>query len=141
MYGDATAVRALAARLRAQAGEIRIEAAQLETLAAGTHWTGMAADAMRASVRVQAHDLGVCADLHDDAAEALELHAREVDRVKELIGAAEHRILRLVDAAAGRVQGLVSHAVPDRLERWALAFAAPAHGSIEWLDVHVPDLW
>jgi hypothetical protein len=141
MYGDATAVRALAARLRTQAEQIRVEAEQLEDLAARTPWTGLAADAMRASVRVQAGDLRICADLHDDAADALERHAREVDRVKELIGATEHRILRLVDAAAGRVQDLVSHAVPDRLERWAVAFAAPPHGSIEWLDVHVPDLW
>ena len=141
MYGDATAVRALAARLRTQADEIRVEAAQLEDLAAHTPWTGVAADAMRASVRVQASDLRVCADLHDDAAEALERHAREVDRAKELIGAAEHRILRLVDVAAGRVQGLVSHALPDRLERWAVTFAAPPRGSLEWLDVHVPDLW
>jgi predicted TIM-barrel enzyme len=141
MYGDATRVRALAVRLRTQADDIRVEAAELERLVARTPWTGMAADAMRAFARVQARDLLVCADLHDEAAEALERHAREVDRVKDLISGTEHRVLALVDATASRVQRVVSHAVPNRLERWAVAFAAPPHGSIEWLDVHVPDLW
>jgi hypothetical protein len=86
-------------------------------------------------------DLQVCADLHDEAADSLERHAGEVDRVKGLIGATEHQVLRLLDAVASGVHGAGSHAVPDPIERWALAFAAPPHGSIGWLHVHVPDLW
>jgi hypothetical protein len=140
VYGDAAVIRTLAARLRRLAEEIRTDATHLDDLAETTPWNGLAAEAMRAAARAHVADLRVCAGLHDDAADALERHAHEVDRVKDVIAAAEHRILGLVDAASRGGRGLLSQVVPDPLERWAAGFAAPARGSIDWLDVHVPDL-
>lgn len=140
MYGDAAVIRAGAGRLRRQAEEIRTDARHLEERTQSTPWNGLAAEAMRAAARAHAAELRVCADLHDEAAEALDRHAREVDRVKSVIAATEQRLLGLVDAASREVHGLVSQVVPGPLEHWAAGFAAPAHGSIRWLDVHVPDL-
>jgi hypothetical protein len=144
MYGDTTVVRALAGRLREQAGEIRAEAASLEAHAEAVEWTGLAADAMRRLARDHAGDLRVCSALHADAADALDRHAREVDRVEQLIASIEHRALAALDGARHAVAGLTDvlpHAVPDPLEHWAHHFVPPAHGSKEWLDVHVPSVW
>ena len=56
---------------------------------------------MRLLARGTPADLRACAALHEDAAEALERHAREVDHLKELIDAVERRVA----AAARRRRG------------------------------------
>ena len=99
MYGDTTTIRALARRLHERADEIRDLAADLTTRADGVPWTGLAADAMRAHTGVRVGGLLRTAGLHDDAAEALERHAREVDRLEELLHDAK-------DLAEGAVDGL-----------------------------------
>ena len=138
MYGDTTAIRALARRLREQGDDIRAEADQLVGQAEAVHWTGLAADTMRLMARRHAGDLRACAALHDDAAEALERHAREVDHVKDLIEAVERRAARLLHRAGGVVHALASHVVPDAVDHWLDHFEPPPHGSKEWLDVHLP---
>jgi uncharacterized protein YukE len=85
MYGDTTTIRALAGRLRERADEIRDLAATLTTRADAVPWAGLAADAMRAHTQLRVGALLHTAGLHDDAAEALERHAREVDRLKDLL--------------------------------------------------------
>ncbi|GAB3195800.1 hypothetical protein GCM10027062_03530 [Nocardioides hungaricus] len=85
MYGDTTAIRALARRLRERADEIRDLAADLSTRADSVPWTGLAADAMRAHASGRVHALLRTAALHDEAAEAVERHAREVDRRTDLL--------------------------------------------------------
>lgn len=85
MYGDTTTIRALAGRLRERGDEIRDLAAALSTHAGSVPWTGLAADAMRAHTAVRVCALLRTAALHDDAAEAVERHAREVDRLKDLV--------------------------------------------------------
>lgn len=85
MYGNTTSIRALARRLRERADEIRDLAATLTARVDDVPWTGVAADAMRAHTADRVSALLRTAGLHDDAAEAIERHAREVDRLKDLV--------------------------------------------------------
>jgi hypothetical protein len=138
VYGDTAVIRALARGMRERAEDLRVEAGELAGRAEAVPWTGLAADSMRRLARDHAHLLQGCADAHDAAADALDRHAREVDRLKELIAAIEHRVLHLVGAASGGLAGLVGHVLPDAFDRWAHDFDPPPHGSLAWLDVHVP---
>ena len=126
MYGDTTTIRRLAAQLRERADEIRTESARLAARADQVPWDGLAADAMRRLAHDRARGLVRTAALHDDAAEALDRHAREVDRVKDLIAAIEHRVRRLLAGTVGGVVGLLHH------------FTPPPPGSREWLSVELP---
>jgi hypothetical protein len=130
MYGHPTAIRRLAAALREQAGEIRGEADRLVARTDAVGWLGRGGEALRDRARERAVDLRRAATLHDDAADALDRHAREVDRLQRLIEEVEGRARRLVDAAR------------DRLDDWAAgwldAFDPPPRGSVRWLDVEVP---
>jgi methyl-accepting chemotaxis protein len=85
MYGDTTTIRALARRLRERGDEIRDLAAGLGASARDVAWDGLAADAMRTHVETRVRALYRTACLHDDAADALDRHAREVDQVKDLL--------------------------------------------------------
>lgn len=138
MYGDTTVVRTLAGRMREQGSDIRAEADRLVGLAEAVPWTGLAADAMRRLARDHAGTLRTCAGLHEEAAEALERHAREVDHLEDLIAAVERRVRHLLDDASGVVHSLASHVVPDLVDDWLDTFDPPPHGSLLWLDVQVP---
>jgi hypothetical protein len=142
MYGDTTVIRGLARGLREQGADIRAEADVLVGRAEAVPWTGLAAEAMRALSRTHAGDLRACANLHDDAADALDRHAREVDHLKDLISAIERRVVHLVDSIGHGVSslahGLAGHLVPDAVDDWLDHFDQPPHGSKEWLEVHVP---
>jgi hypothetical protein len=138
MYGDTAGIRAQAHRMRERAGDIRAEAEALLAAADAVPWTGVAADAMRRLASDHAHGLRSCADAHDHAADVLDRHAREVDRLKDLIASIEHRVLDSVAAAGSGVAGFVGHVVPSAFDRWAHEFDPPPHGSLEWLDVHMP---
>lgn len=142
MYGDTTVIRSLARRLREQGADVRAEADALAGSAEAVPWTGLAADAMRALARAQAGDLRACAQAHDDAAEALERHAGEVDRLEDLIAGIEHRVMHLVDSVGHGLSGvahcLAGHVAGDAVGHWLSHFDAPPHGSKEWLDVHLP---
>jgi hypothetical protein len=138
MYGDTTTIRALARGLREQGQDILAEADALVGRAEAVPWAGLAADAMRRLAREHAGGLRTCAGLHDEAAEALERHAREVDHLKDLIAAVERRVARMVDDVGGVLHGLVSHVAPDAVDHWLAGFEPPPRGSKDWLDVHVP---
>jgi hypothetical protein len=133
MYGDTGTIRALAARLRERADEIRTEAALLAARAEQVPWQGLAAEAMRCHARERAGALAHTAALHDDAADALDRHAREVDRVKDLIAAIEHKV-------RGLLSGLRDRLVPDALDGLLHRFVPPPPGSREWLGVDLPGL-
>lgn len=138
MYGDTSVIRSHARRLRERADEIRSEADALLGSAEAVPWAGLAADATRRLAREHAAGLRACADAHEDAAGALECHAREVDRVKDLIAAIERRALGLVESASSGLAGIVGHVLPDGIDHWAHDFDPPPHGSIAWLDVRLP---
>jgi hypothetical protein len=128
MYGDTTAIRRRAAELRARADEIRAEADHLVARTDAIGWLGQAGDALRERVRDRALALRRSAGRHEDAADALDRHAREVDRLKHLIEEVERRVRRLVDAADAWA------------EKWLLHFDPPAPGHLGWLHVEVPGL-
>ena len=128
MYGDTTVIRRLAVELRGRADEIRREADRLVARTDRAGWLGQAGDALRERVRSRALALRRSAGRHEDAAEALERHAREVERVQHLIEEVERRVRRLVDAA----EGVAS--------TWLRRFEPPASGSLGWLHVEVPGL-
>lgn len=121
MYGDATAIRDLARQLHDRAGEIRATAAQLARQVEDVDWEGAAADAMRHQAGIQLQALRQTACLHDDAADALERHAREVQRLQDLIAAIERR-------ARGIIGSLLSH------------LHMPPPGHLAWLSVDLPGL-
>jgi hypothetical protein len=119
MYGDTRVIRGLARRMRDQADDLRGEADRLVGQAEGVWWTGWAADGMRSRARARGSALRHTATLHDDAAQALERHADEVDRLQELIAWVERRVQL--------------HQLLDR-------FVPPPHGHRDWLTVDLPGL-
>lgn len=108
MYGDTTTIRALAGRLLERADEIRDLAATLATQSDRVPWTGLAADAMRAHTGHQLAALLRTAGLHEDAAEALTVHAREVDRLKELLTEGAELVDGVVGGAVDGLKGLLT---------------------------------
>jgi uncharacterized protein YukE len=151
MYGDATAIRHLAARMRDRADQIRAAGARLAEHVDEVPWQGCAADAMRRHAHVRIAALGETARLHDEAAEALDRHAREVQRLQDLIAAIERKVRGLVDAASHRLtevgRGLVDGVVDgltgaeaDPADQMLASFHPPPTGHLGWLSVDLPGL-
>jgi hypothetical protein len=140
MYGDTEAIRALAGTMRTHGAAITTEADVVLGRAEATPWEGLAADAMRLRVRSQVQALRRTAQLHADAAAALERHADDVDRLKALIAAIEQKVMALVDAARSRLAGLVDAVLPDPVDELLARFVPPPSGHRDWLSVHVPGL-
>lgn len=128
MPADPGAIRALAHRLRTQADDVRREADRLVALLDSTPWHGRTAEAARARGRERAGVLRGTAALHDTAATALDRHAHEVERRRELIAHVE-RV----------VAGLVEEAVQTAADGGARVreLVVPPPGAREWLDVDV----
>jgi len=95
MLTDTTGIRHLARRMRERADEIRAEAALVRRRADDVPWRGRAADAMRTQVAVRLTTLAATADLHEDAAEALERHARAVESLTGVAGAVSSAVHEL----------------------------------------------
>ena len=145
MYGDTTVIRHLARELRDRATDVRAEADHLVARADTVSWSGLAADALRRRTHDRATALRRSAGLHDDAADALDRHAAEVDRLKDLIAAVERRAHSLVDAARDRLADIghgildgLEHVLPDAGDELLDRFVPPAPGSREWLGVDLP---
>lgn len=98
MFNESSAIRALAHAVRRRAHEIRELADHLAREAETVAWQGLAADAMRAAVHHAATGLRRTAALHDDAAEALERHARRVGVVQEALDGAVHTLRHVLGA-------------------------------------------
>jgi hypothetical protein len=140
MYGDTEAIRGLAAGLRRQGEAIRADADWLRQRAEAAPWSGLAAEAMRTRVGEQVASLQHTARLHDDAAEALALHAAAVDRLKALIAAIERQVQSLVSAAKERLLGLAAAVLPDPVDELLSRFVPPPSGHRDWLAVDLPGL-
>ena len=140
MYGDTEAIRGLARTMRRQGAALRSEAAGLLVRADAVPWQGLAADAMRASVRAQVASLRRTAGLSEDAAAALDRHADEVDRLKALIAEVERRVTALVTAARDRLSGLLAGVLPDPVDELLARFVPPPPGHRDWLLVELPGL-
>ena len=114
--------------MRDQGASLRSQADLLLNRAEAAPWEGFAADAMRARVRAQVGALRHTADLSDDAAVALEQHADEVDRLKALIAAIEHKAMALVTAAQGPAGRAGRQRAPRPARRAARPVRATAAG-------------
>lgn len=147
MYGDTRVIRQLAAQLRDQATDLRRDADGLVGHAEAVQWHGWAADAMRTVAREHGSRLRATAQAHDDAADALDRHATEVDRLKALIGQIERRAHQLIAAARDRLADLgrrilggLSDLLPDPVDRLLDRFIPPPPGHRDWLSVDLPGL-
>jgi hypothetical protein len=140
MYGDTEVIRGLARTMREQGSALRSDAATLLRRAEAVPWHGLAADAMRARVEVQAGSLRRTAALSDAAAVALDRHADEVDRLKALIAEIERRVTALVAAARDRLAGLLGDVLPDPVDELLARFVPPPPGHRDWLLVDLPGL-
>jgi hypothetical protein len=147
MYGDTAVIRRLAREMREQADDVRRQADALVARAETVAWRGWAADAMRNQARERGAALRSTAAAHDDAADALDRHAAEVDRLKDLIAHIERRVHRMVSAARDRLASLgtrilagVRSLLPDPVDETLDQFIPPPSGHIDWLDVELPGL-
>ncbi len=120
MYGDTDVMRRRATQLREQGVDIRAVADQLVAQTESIGWTGRAAEAMCERVRDRAAHLRAAAARHDGAADSLEKHLLEVDRLKDAIADVERRANAL---AADEV---------------VASFAPPPPGHKDWLTVNLP---
>ncbi len=147
MYGDTAVIRRQAGRLREQGLDIRAEGRSLRGRIETTEWVGQAADAMRAAAERRLLHLEATARKHDEAADALERHAVEVDRLKEVIAAIERTAQHLVAAARERISALgdqllsgVQSLTPDPVDQLLDRFVPPPPGHLDWLRVDLPGL-
>jgi chromosome segregation ATPase len=129
MYGDTGVMRRRAGQLREQGEDIRAAADRLVVRSESVPWQGRAADAMRERVKERAAHLRAAARAHDTAAESLERHLAEVDRLKEAVAEAERRVRGDVEDAQHRVS---AYDAPDTDHRDATT-ALPPPGHADWL--------
>ncbi len=122
MYGDTDAVLRRAGQLREQGVDIRSLADHLVARTESLGWSGRAAESMRLRIQERAAHLRAAAAQHETAAESLDRHAHEVERVKDEIAEAERRATALVDDGT------------------LVDFTPPPSGHQDWLAVDLPGL-
>ncbi|HEY3534542.1 MAG TPA: hypothetical protein VGK60_03165 [Pedococcus sp.] len=98
MVGEPDRIRAVAARLRHEAQQVR-EVSTRVGAARGVEWRSGAADAFRERVSEAVHGERRAAQLLDEAARAVDLHAAAVERVLDGLAA----LVRAAQEAAGRL--------------------------------------
>lgn len=123
MYGDTEVMRRRADQLRQQGVDIRVLADHLVARTESIGWTGRAAESMRERIRDRASQLREAADRHDAAADALDKHLGEVERLKDLIAITQRKVTSL----AGDDEELTT-------------LEPPPDGHRDWLSVSVPGL-
>lgn len=147
MYGDTATMRKRAAELREQSTDVRAMADRLVAQIETSNWEGRAGADMRARVQDRATHLRECAAAHETAAESLERHLNEVDRLKDAIGEIERKSESLVADARTRIAqqraqetdpGVVIE--PTEEDRVLDQFEAPKSGHKDWLTVNLPGL-
>lgn len=147
MYGDSAAMRKRAAQLREQSTDIRAMADRLVAQIETSNWEGRAGADMRARVHDRAAHLRDCANAHETAAESLEKHLTEVDRLKDAISDIERKADSLVADARGRIAATRAQETapgvviePTDEDRVLDQFDAPKSGHKDWLTVNLPGL-
>ncbi len=101
------AIRALAHEMRERAWDVRATADRAVGRVERLPWRGLAAETARLGVRESAGDLRRAAALHDEAADALDRHARSVDDALELLAEAERKAANLLGDVVGGAISLV----------------------------------
>lgn len=148
MYGDSAAIRGRARALRDQSVDVRAMADRLVGQIEQIGWDGRAARDLRERIRDRAAQLRDCAAQHETAAESLEKHLGETDRLKDAIAERQRKADSLVTEARNRIAALrasddseagVSVDPTDEdvtLDR----FDPPPAGHKDWLTVELPGL-
>jgi septal ring factor EnvC (AmiA/AmiB activator) len=139
MYGDTVVMRKRAGQLREQGADIRAAAERLVARSEAVPWRGRAADAMRERVKERAGHLRAAASAHDTAADSLERHLAEVERLKEAIAEAERRYGGRVAEAQHRVEATsYDDAAADDHDRTLATITLPPSGHADWLTLELP---
>ena len=139
MYGDTVVMRKRAGQLREQGADIRAAAERLVARSEAVPWRGRAADAMRERVKERAGHLRAAAHAHDTAADSLERHLAEVDRLKESIAEAERRLGGQVAEAQHRVEATsYDDDAADDHDRTLATITLPPSGHADWLTLELP---
>jgi hypothetical protein len=133
MYGETDVMRHRGGQLREQSADIRRLSDQLVGQADRIAWTGRAADAMRERARHRATALRECAQRYESAADALDRHADDVDRLKDAIAQRERKAGALLADARARQSSADEDLVLTH-------FTPPAPGHRDWLTVELPGL-
>ena len=147
MYGDTAAMRKRAAQLREQGTDVRTMADRLVAQLEALDWQGRAAADMRSRIHDRAAHLRDCAGQHENAAESLERHLSEVDRLKDSIATTERKASSLVTDARTRIAQLSRQDDPAGMtreptdsDRLLDQFVPPQPGHKDWLTVNLPGL-
>jgi hypothetical protein len=143
MYGDTVVMRRRAGQLREQGADIRAAAERLVSRSEAVPWRGRAADAMRERVKERATHLRAAANAHDTAADSLERHLAEVDRLKEAVAEAERRIGGQVAEAQHRVEATAyddttRDSAASEHDHALAGVALPPSGHADWLTLELP---
>ncbi len=139
MYGDTRVMRRRAGQLREQGSDIRAAADRLVARSEAVPWRGRAADAMRERVKERAAHLRAAAQAHDTAAESLERHLAEVDRLKDAVAEAERRVRGHVADAQHRVPAYDATDATDETDadHRVATTALPPPGHADWLALEL----
>jgi hypothetical protein len=150
MYGDTEIMRRRADQLRQQGVDVRTLADQLVARTESIGWTGRAAESMRERIRDRASQLRDAAGRHDFAADSLDKHLGEVERLQDLIAVTQRKVEALAGDARTRVAAVASHDTEDRAagisrlsdpsDQELATFEPPPDGHRDWLSVTVPGL-
>src|SRR5262245_43858491 len=139
MYGDTVVMRKRAGQLREQGADIRAAADRLVARSEAVPWRGRSADAMRERVKERASHVRAAAHAHDTAADSLERHLAEVERLKESIAEAERRLGGQVVEAQHHVESTSYDESAATDHDHALArLSLPPSGHADWLTLELP---
>ncbi len=143
MYGDTVVMRKRAGQLREQGADIRASAERLVARSEAVPWRGRAADAMRERVKERASHLRAAAHAHDTAADSLDRHLAEVDRLKEAVAEAERRLGGQVAEAQHRVEATAyddttHESAASEHDHAVAAVVLPPSGHSDWLTLELP---
>ncbi len=145
MYGETEVMRRRSGELREQGVDLRALADRLVAQTESAGWTGRAAAALGERIRERASRLRDLADRHDTAADSLDAHVVEVDRLKDAIAGIERKADSLVADARTRIArtDAATHDVriaPAPEDALLAAFTRPPAGHRDWLSVELPGL-
>lgn len=147
MYGEPRRIREVAERLERRATQLRTEAHEFHHACDTSAWVSVAGDRMRAQAGMRRDELTQVARGYDEAAEKVRVHAREVQRLLDLIATIERQVHAIIHEALGRVRDAVSsvaHGLKDALtpgdeeDRRLAETPTPPPGHRDWLAM--PDL-
>lgn len=154
MYGNMALLRAEANQLRTVATEMRARASAMKSQATAMQWDSSSARMFQSQIDLAVLDLRRCASEVDAAADAVVIHARAVDTVKEAIATAQqfvqerlndarHVVTNVVKGVGDTAEAAVNFLFGNPVSDWfvdnarsiiSIVPVPPPVGSLDWLD-------